>query len=460
MKIGILFLSWLSMALPYAQYFCTIDCGYYSMLPGTTGISSHRSIDSVPSMAGKIVVQRGMTVLQSGKSYYIANEQLTFKATTPVGQQLAMTIDNGGKFTKGYCTGKNRTYTTSNSLTGTMIMPVNASFPVRVWVEWSSYGGDTIHVSPFFVLLPSLSSMPSLIPSSKPSFKPSFMPSFMPSLIQSFMPSLKPSFMPSFMPSLKPSLKPSFMPSFKPSLKPSYSMEPTLVNATMEPSSEPSLEPTTEPSFDPSSEPTTEPSFDPSIEPTIFVTNIPSIEPTPPVSISKTLDPTPPVTISNTFEPTLEPSFEPTNIQSLEPTVSITFEPTRIVTTLKPIQNITKIPNHKGDTNRIIAIFVGSIIGSFVCMMVLICIIHNIDKKKSIETVETPIENPLQGINAEQQQIESNHSIEPLGIIQNPLPVDHVTIDINGSDIDESEFFDCQSLKNLEGLSSMIINDR
>lgn len=247
---------------------------------------------------------------------------------------------------------------------------------------------------------------------------------------------------------------PSKNPTFKPSLKPSYSIEPTFVNATMDPSLEPSFEPTLEPSAYPT------------IEPTISLTTTPSIsntlEPTISVTISKTFDPTTPVTIPKTFEPT----YEPTNIQSFEPSDSITFEPSQIVTTLKPSRNTTKIPDHEGTFNRIGAIFVGSIFGSVVCMMVLICIIRNIDKKKSNETVETPIENPLQGnneINMEQVNsvnqakiVKSNHSIkeeEPLNIIQiqNPLQEDHVTIDIHGSELDESEFFDCQSLKNIEG---------
>jgi len=239
----------------YAIYFCNIDCGYYSTFPGTTPINSHRSIDSKTSTAGKITVKRGTTVLVSGKSVYYPGETLAYTATTPSGQQLGLTIDNGARFSNGYCQGKNRTYYNGNTLSGNIIMPTrNISLPgggfapqgnVRLWVEWSSYSGDTIHVSPFFVLLNSTK------PSAKPTQKPTKTPTQIPTTTE---PSVT-----------NPTTVPTNSSSFETTCVNTSSPPPTQESIYMQPISQPSV---------------TNPTEGTTMLPSSVITTIPSIFPT------------------------------------------------------------------------------------------------------------------------------------------------------------------------------------
>ncbi|MFR2459226.1 MAG: hypothetical protein ACLTAO_08720, partial [Christensenellales bacterium] len=92
------------------------------------------------------------------------------------------------------------------------------------------------------------------------------------------------------------------------------------VEPTPEPTAEPTPEPTEEPTAEPTAEPTEEPTAEPTAEPTEEPTAEPTAEPTEAPTEAPTAEPTEEPTAEPTEEPTVEPTAEPTEKPTAEPT--------------------------------------------------------------------------------------------------------------------------------------------
>lgn len=174
----------LCLSLP--EYFCNVgglnDCTV-GVTPGTT-IKTHGQISTTTSTLGTLTITRGGTALTSGAAY-VAGETLLFSVTAPSSNYVLITA-TGATFTGGYCTGKNRLYADTNSLTGTIIMP--ASGVVQVWILWSSSSSAAITPSPYFILNSAATSKPTFVPTLKPTIVPMLQPTALPTMLPSLLP--------------------------------------------------------------------------------------------------------------------------------------------------------------------------------------------------------------------------------------------------------------------------------
>ncbi len=99
---------------------------------------------------------------------------------------------------------------------------------------------------------------------------------------------------------------------------------PVHVYEYVEPTPEPTAEPTPEPTEEPTAEPTAEPTEAPTAEPTVEPTEEPTAEPTAEPTEEPTAEPTEEPTAEPTEEPTVEPTAEPTEKPTAEPTAEPT----------------------------------------------------------------------------------------------------------------------------------------
>lgn len=436
----LVFILSLAIVASFPEYYCNVggksDCTK-AVTPGAT-IASHGKIATTTSTAGILTITRGSTALTSGATYN-AGESLSFSVTAPSGNYVFITT-TGATFPGGYCTGKNRLYADTTTLSGTITMPSTGT--VQVWILWSNSGSAVITPSPYFVLnppiLPTLapvfsptlqplnpsylptripttapSSLPSFRPTSTPTTSPSISPSLIPSTSPTVVPTIVPTFQPSMIPSIKPSLSPTSEPSFVPSIAPSSmpllpghtfspstvlptgqptTFKPTVVPSTVKPSFKPtsipsqtpsrnpSIIPSTFPSLVPTSSPTKSPTQNPTSTPSSLPSFIPSSEPTYTPSFTPTNLPT----IKRTHVPSAEPTVEPTTESTMHPTSQPTTKPLKVISTSTPSAIIKSVISNNQQVSSYAAALYGGSIGGVVFIGIIMCfLIRRFDRQNA-----------------------------------------------------------------------------
>ena len=145
-------------------------------------------------------------------------------------------------------------------------------------------------------------------------------PTSQPSNQPSFQPTSQPSCQPSIQPTGQPSTQPSMQPSGQPSTQPS--LQPTS-QPSSRPSSQPTDQPTSQPSLQPSSQPSGVPSTQPSIQPSGQPSTQPSLQPTGQPSSRPSSQPTG----RPTSQPSLQPSSQPSGVPSAQPSSQPSLQP-------------------------------------------------------------------------------------------------------------------------------------
>jgi len=142
-------------------------------------------------------------------------------------------------------------------------------------------------------------------------------------------PTGQPTTLPSSQPSWRPSSQPSGQPSVVPTAGPSGGStgQPT-GSPSNQPSGQPTAQPSGQPTRVPSGEPTEQPSSQPSGQPTTIPTSQPSSQPTTQPTEQPTGHPTGQPSRQPTDQPSAQPTGQPTSRPSMQPTTQPTGQPT------------------------------------------------------------------------------------------------------------------------------------
>ena len=159
--------------------------------------------------------------------------------------------------------------------------------------------------------------------------QPSRQPSGQPTNTPSRQPSRQPTGMPSNQPSVQPSKQPTSQPTRQPSLQP-------FSRPTAQPSCQPTGRPTLQPYSKPTCQPSRQPTSRPTSQPVLIPTSIPSAQP----ASTPTSQPSEQPSTSPSHQPSERPSNQPT----LQPTVKPTGQPTEMPS-FKPTNQPTSAPS-------------------------------------------------------------------------------------------------------------------
>ncbi|OYX40715.1 hypothetical protein B7Y94_06095 [Candidatus Saccharibacteria bacterium 32-49-12] len=157
--------------------------------------------------------------------------------------------------------------------------------------------------------------------------QPSAQPTSQPSTQPSGKPTGQPSAQPSDQPTAQPSTKPSSQPSAQPTRRPT-------AQPSSHPSSCPTVQPSAEPSLQPTAKPTAQPICQPSTQPSAYPTSQPTAQP----SCKPFAQPS--------ARPSTQPSGQPTSAPSSQPSGRPTAQPTR-QPSLSPTMQPTAQPSHQ-----------------------------------------------------------------------------------------------------------------
>ncbi len=140
---------------------------------------------------------------------------------------------------------------------------------------------------------------------------------------------LNPTTDPTNNPTTIPTINPSYNPSSTPTINPSYNPSSTpTINPSYNPSVTPTINPSSTPTINPSHNPTPIPTINPSGYPTFYPTRYPSNQPTFNPTLPPSINPSSTPTSYSSFIPTKGPSLYPSSSSISNPSISPTYTPT------------------------------------------------------------------------------------------------------------------------------------